>query len=154
MQFLSGILQKIDLLAAPDFWHFITVIGPSHKARRRMWVRMKEVNRINNWFLIWLLFGSRYSKNWSCLVNWDNHLLWDNGLYPVTCILNKHWLASSQAGSRGRAMRTREFWEREKTQPAVVTQPQKNQDSQMWLPRQKKIPSYVANTWAIISHKS
>ena len=28
-------------------------------------------------------------------------MLWDNGLYPVNCILNKHWLASSQAGSIG-----------------------------------------------------
>ena len=32
-------------------------------------------------------------------------LLWDIGLYPVTCILNKHRLASSQAGSIGRATR-------------------------------------------------
>ena len=35
---------------------------------------------------------------WTCL---KVRLLLDNGLYPVTCILNKYWLASSQAVSIG-----------------------------------------------------
>ena len=29
-------------------------------------------------------------------------LLWDNSMYPVTCILKVHWLTSSQEGSVGR----------------------------------------------------
>ena len=31
--------------------------------------------------------------------------MWDHGLYSVNYILNKYWLASSQAGSVGRATR-------------------------------------------------
>ena len=32
-------------------------------------------------------------------------MVWDNGLYSVSYILNKHWLASGQAGSIGGTIR-------------------------------------------------
>ena len=57
----------------------------------------------------------------------------DNGVYSANYILNKRWLASSQAGSIGGTTRQEVEvgqWEQEnsgkrKAWPAVVTQPQK-----------------------------
>ena len=40
-------------------------------------------------------------------------MLWHNRLYPITYILIKCWLASSQVRHLGRAMRIGEFWEEE-----------------------------------------
>ena len=71
-------------------------------------------------------------------------MLWDNGLYPVTCILNKCWLASSQAGSRSGARRIRG---RGKFQSAVITQTERKPDKEkVRCDSLKKVPSHVANT--------
>ena len=68
--------------------------------------------------------------------------MWENGLYSVNYILNKHLLASSQAGSIGGTTRTGEFWEEESSFFTDLAQPQSKQDMTTLL---KKVLSYVAN---------
>ena len=60
-----------------------------------------------------------------------SNLVWDNGLYSVNYILNKRWLASSQAGSIGKTTSQRVEvgqWEQEYSGLAVWLQPHKLQD--------------------------
>ena len=76
----------------------------------------------------------------------------DNGLYSVNYVLNKCWLASSQAGSIGGTTGQEAEvgqWEQENSgekeahSSAVLTPPQKKQDVTGPL---NKILSHVANT--------
>ena len=75
-------------------------------------------------------------------------LLWDNGLYSVTCILNRRRLASSQAESRGGAMKTGEFWEEERVglQSSPRQRGNQRKSKQDVTASPKKVPSHVANT--------
>ena len=79
------------------------------------------------------------------------HLVWDNGLYSVNYILNKCWLASSQAESIDRTTRQgveAGQWEQENSgkkeahSSGVLTLPQKKQDVTALL---NKVLSHVAN---------
>ena len=76
--------------------------------------------------------------------------MWENGLYSVNYILNKCWLASSQAGSVGRITRQevkvdqqeQESSGKRKAWFTIVTLSQKKQDVTAM---QKKVLSHVAN---------
>ena len=78
-------------------------------------------------------------------------LLWDDGLYPVNYILNKCWLASSQAGSIGGTTRQevkagqqeQENSGKRKAYWAVLSQLEKKQDVTASL---KKLLTHVVNT--------
>ena len=77
---------------------------------------------------------------------------WENGLYSVNNILNKHWLASSKAGSVGGTTR-QEVEERQWKQEnpgkeeahssAVLAQSQKKQDVTALM---NNVLSHMANT--------
>ena len=79
-------------------------------------------------------------------------MLWDIGLYSVNYILNKRWLASSQAGSIGGTTRQEleaGQWEQENSGKkevlsAVVNLPQKMQDVTAPL---NKVLSHMANIY-------
>ena len=77
--------------------------------------------------------------------------MWENGLYSVNYILNKCWLASSQAGIIGGTTRQEVEvgqWEqkysgkKEAHSSAVLSQPLKEQDVTAPL---NKVQSHVAN---------
>ena len=76
--------------------------------------------------------------------------MWDHGLYSVSYILNKCWLASSQAGSIGGTTRQeeevgqgeQEYSGKKEAFSAVVSPSQKKQDVTASL---KKVLSHVAS---------
>ena len=76
-------------------------------------------------------------------------MVWDNCLYSVNYILNKHWPVArqkyrwgNQTRSRGRSSRQENSEKKEAHFSGVLTHPQKKQDVTASL---KKVLSHVAN---------